>query len=156
MKIINYCHKCNISWFSKYCPSCRGEWVMVEDTLWWKLGWRDNHYTEEVPDMENKYRQIKFREWNWYEIKYEPFISLYPSASVNEIFKKWNHFMQYTWIDDKEWIEIYEWDIIWCWMKYDDWNFKYWKIEVKYEWTWFNIPAYSDTFIVLGNIYDTY
>jgi len=54
-------------------------------------------------------REIKFRYWSWWKM-HEPTIEW--SMNVNEYLNEIDGLMQYTWLNDKNWKEIYEWDIV--------------------------------------------
>lgn len=56
-------------------------------------------------------RIIKFREWNGFEMEYEPPISMYSSASINERFVN-SDIMQFIGVLDLNGNEIYEGDIV--------------------------------------------
>lgn len=83
-------------------------------------------------------REIKFRAWDWekmsriftiQDIWYEWFPSMcYNFPEERDYIKESIVFMQYTWLKDKHWKEIYEWDIVDFWwankqIVFDRWCF---------------------------------
>ena len=91
-------------------------------------------------------RPIKFRAWNGekmtrgfdlWDINYEWFPSLCLDDSGEEIMPH-IQFMQYTWLKDKNGVEIWEWDIVW---DGNDivWIDNYSKVEYDEEFSWFII-----------------
>ena len=69
-------------------------------------------------------REIKFRDWNpeTKEMRYFD-LDWYDREEHNS----WWNIMQFTWLKDKNWIDIYEWDII-CWEFKKNTIVEYWKI----------------------------
>ena len=65
--------------------------------------------------------------------------------------------MQYTWCKDKNEEMIYEGDIIWEGYIYDNWDYKYWIREVKWEQDWFNLSQWWDdwSWDIIWNIYQS-
>ena len=70
---------------------------------------------------------------------------------------KYIELMQSTWLTDKNDKMIYEWDIIWEGYVYDDWDYKYWIREVKWEQDWFNLSQWWDdwSWEIIWNIYQS-
>ena len=58
-------------------------------------------------------REIKFRAWDWKEM-YSPSIDWW-DFSISQVLNDTDNLMQYTWLRDKNWKEIYEWDIVKVW-----------------------------------------
>ncbi len=80
-------------------------------------------------------REIKFRAWDWNRILSDPkiwFSEWKYNYSINDELSCSDYiYMQYTWLKDKNWREIYEGDIIqykpnWNYweVKFIDWCFK--------------------------------
>jgi len=113
-------------------------------------------------------REIKFRAWDNQENR-----MVYPGEFVPFANTRWEmldnfedwEIMQYTWLKDKNWIEIWEWDVAlifwvkseirysntWCWFVFFD---KDRPIELQelpfYDWTKWNYTECE----IIGNIYD--
>lgn len=86
-------------------------------------------------------REIKFRAWDWERV-IQSFAHIWDNWRMYTIFeqtpdKKYIP-MQYTWLKDKNWKEIYEGDIVkwWVYYDFDDWIWivKFWKHEVDTSW----------------------
>lgn len=109
-------------------------------------------------------REIKFRVWN-NTTKKMIYFWLFDST-LSETFEKdfdWytkNNVMQFTWLKDKNWVEIYEWDVVarnhmWIWrmtkhiVKRESVDTWWWYISVEYVW-------YQDVSFweVIWNIYE--
>lgn len=132
-------------------------------------------------------REIKFRAWNWKKFfcfDFDDFYKLSIENNLESILDTkrlsmntqspilWMEVMQYTWLKDKIWKEIFEWDIV----NYQLPNDNFWQYEkqqrkigqIKYEpeWGWFVCEwEYSknqhqeyigcdNDMIILGNIYE--
>lgn len=71
-------------------------------------------------------REIKFRVWNWKKILSWDIIKQLKTVLLSKILEG-KHLeyipMQYTWLKDKNWKEIYEGDLI----QYD-WNSRVWEV----------------------------
>lgn len=106
-------------------------------------------------------REIKFRCWYWEfdAMEYEPY-NQWAETDINyELSTPWKRiYMQYTWLKDKSWKEIYEGDIV---VLEVNWTIVY-KTMVKYL-RWYYTPFVAfpeylcrdekDT-IVIGNIFE--
>ena len=117
-------------------------------------------------------RELKFRVWNtkYNVMSYSCWEWKYDTDTIWQIFDCFDekYIMQYTWLSDRVWREIYEWDII----KYDDERSKPWEIKYYY-WSYFIckkggskfpmydvsahtilVPNYMDRYTVIWNIYE--
>ena len=105
-------------------------------------------------------KEIKFKFWNTIDKCYVKNNWWNGNQDLNEVFiemqNKYNIIpLLYTWLKDCHWLEIYEWDIVWEWYKYDDWNYKYWIFEVKYEfWNHNLINWWENHWEIIWNIYE--
>lgn len=115
--------------------------------------------------------ELKFRAWDGYNIRYDITWFEHWHRSSNEmkwIFIKWEYYeikttpvMQYTWIKDRNWKEIYEGDLI----QYD-WNSRVWEVyfdedrlqyRIRCTWKDWFVSSYSMDWLdcyVVWNIYE--
>lgn len=70
-------------------------------------------------------RQIKFRARNRRFNRMEEYLEI-RMDTLNDLFFNWENkvYMQYTWIKDKDWKDIYEWDILEYYNKNSTWFYK--------------------------------
>jgi len=87
-------------------------------------------------------REIKFRVWDNMENTLE--------IVGKDIYDRWpnDYLMQYIWLKDKNWVEIYEWDILM--------QERYWKklyYYVIYEWCYFAFKSIKKENNELSNVW---
>jgi hypothetical protein len=79
--------------------------------------------------------EIKFRTYNWIMIIYDTIVvSWWKWYADDRDYEDWrysNILMQYVWLKDKNWKEIYEWDIV-----YDKLNDKKAEVKMNKFWRW--------------------
>ena len=80
-------------------------------------------------------REIKFRAWDKEKkVLLDDFTTIWDWSSINNTFTDNEDefiFMQFTGLKDKNWVEIYEWDIV-----YDKRNDKYAEVKMNNFWRW--------------------
>jgi hypothetical protein len=110
-------------------------------------------------------REIKFRAWNKEQniMCYDnedknalywdyDWMQISTISMINSLFRSEDYiFMQFTWLYDKNWVELYEWDIFWMWYEYEDWTHKYWDRNIIKDIKDFDI---CDEFCIIWNIYE--
>lgn len=112
-------------------------------------------------------REIKFRAWDWHNMLQDPkiwYIEWIYDYPINNEFSLSNDiYMQYTWLKDQNWNEIYEWDIL-------DYTNAQIIISIRWDYTWANrqfdeCGIFGDSFgnfdlgvarhcIIIWNIYE--
>lgn len=111
-------------------------------------------------------RTLKFRCWDW-----ESMMDAFDLSQNPKFWFKDNHdypLMQFTWLLDNKWIEIYEWDILkifHSWEEHDyviryvKWDSKNWNFSVYNDnsWSWWYPYIREDTnaiFEVIWNVFE--
>lgn len=112
---------------------------------------------KENTSWQGESREIKFRAFDgtWtHKMMYSDDTNLsafFSQASQTEYNK---NIMQYTWLKDKNWVEIYEWDIVssnlWL-LKWDVYYRQEWLYEIRWAWWLFEYDMWR--FEVIWNIY---
>lgn len=108
-------------------------------------------------------REIKFRAWlkrdsrmEWHDellqSDYDSSCDLWYYISRPDDFW-WVIIMQYIWLKDKNWMDIYEWDVLsdWWWVKIEGWCTMLIDIKTWSEFGVWDIDIWN--YEVIGNIY---
>ncbi len=101
----------------------------------WKRFWNDRFsYNKITLEMFEKEKNINYEDGKYIEYKmdYNPSIDWesnwrWAFADLNAWLSEWN-FIQYIWIEDKNWVKIHEDDIVLCDLRWD-WKIQKFKIE---------------------------
>jgi len=128
-----------------------------------------------LPINYNSMREIKYRAYlkNAKVMADVNGINFGKEFILTSIWTRWEfseiELMQYTWLKDENWVEIYEWDIYYVWINNDDkyqvffheWAFVWWKsIEScsPLNWGWDEDECieedFSSSMTVVWNIYE--